>query len=1798
MKVSIAEGNCHKDFIVHPRNSHIGKIAGTHTGYKYKPTWRLSTTIVETTEDAKYVQLEEIIFSRKSLTETYVEQVKRFDTWLIQHRIVRNIARRRRYHNRENPVSTPKRKRLDRQEKLAAKVLDILHRDRKFLFKLRVEAKLKKMNGDMLSFTPQDGAQEHFAMGLDHMLSSVSALAGQHLSEPVMMEIEGIIALLLALQGTRDFVSACAVLALYFRKYYDRSLAMQAMEYVQNFITDPQGGLEDPDLEGAEGASTYDWIEMMKNLHGNWSMVKENKLFGHLSKVLGLVVTMEMCKASDVTFSIKEMKLIEPDQKVIHGSAMDIVDAALGSVSFFVEIASLCWKNNSLKPLVVNDAAAIELDEEYANICSYWELVKNGNLKKVRGISDHEFDNRLEALGFKLRALLPNLKSFDKKLVQEKYSRLLNMKNDFTTMKLSSGTRKAPYAIELYGESSQGKSTLGEQALSAMLSSAKLPTGKEYQASYNPADKYMSTWTTDKLVMTIDDIANEKSDFVEKPPTRTIIDLCNNQPYYANMADLNSKGKIFVEPAIVLVTTNVKDLDARAYSNCPYSVQRRMNIVVTVNAKPQFQFKDSRGKAIGIDSAAVAREYDSMEKEPLFDDIWTLTVERAVMPENKATTAQYEPLSYKGEKLIDVSFKRFLNFVIEEFHVHLRSQELIVGRMLRRQKQLHLCGVDGCVQMKEFCEEHPHTDIQHHDGDHQYDETSDDEEEACRAMLSTPESSVCSEEEEDSEFDIEDDETVDDAESTIDPEWEAERERQEIIHCRRYPEDMSGMIPMDPHWGEEVYDALTSTGERIYNRISGDLFGFGEVTEGAAAYLILQQGRKFAKHWDWVQCVPSSWVHNPRFQMLAMAANSGRLRTIYIRRSCIIWTAAISASAYTFRRGPGVFLPMCTMTSAAAAYLQLGMVKSVEKHYLIELEHRNSISDLYKDIRDKHVANMCKAGGIVAVLYGISKVYRIWRKRMRPSEEEVKPSEEKETKEVEPIEVQGALEPKTQQEIDERDKEESPWTQVALRPLPIQKAAANTTVEQLRKIVDKNLTYGTVETDDGNLAVNCLFLRANVAVVPQHYFKQDNIKITFRKEQPEQAAGMFSAKLSKSKSYFIPNTDLALCYVSSGGSFKDLGKYLPAGQLSKLEFDLTYRSKEGCLTKASGLADYCLTGHSETSFEGLSYKSLTMNTRPGLCGAVITSSAKPMILGFHLGGRSGTPQGCAGILTMEQYRNGLAYLRELEGVLLTGTGEQFDERVMGVDIMTNKPLHKKSPLNFQPHRSQIQYFGSCIGHTTFRSSAKPTIITEHVTDVTGAPNIYCGPIEQPQWEPWQKALENMAVPAEQFEWDILDLAIKDYKKPLIPIFKSEFWNKTRPLTDLENWNGVPGKKFLDRVKASTSIGFPLTGKKSEYLVEIEPLGDYTKVVEPVEIIQKEIDRCMDCYKRGERAFPIAKACKKDEVLSKRKCRIFFSNPTAFTFLVRKYFLPILRVLQFHPLLSECCVGVNCHGPEWDELVKHMLKFGIERLFMGDYGNYDQKLVAQILLAALRILIDFAKLVDYDPEDIAVMEAMSGDLVYAIINFNGDLIGLTEGSHISGNSLTVILNGICGSLNMRCYFFSNNKLPEGAEQMNFRDFAALCTYGDDNGGTVSEKLKNFTIKGASKFLAKYGQKFTMPDKESELVDFLPVEEFEFLKRKSVYHPKLGVELGALCDKSCFKMLHYYLRDKRSPNTPEYACALNIDTACREWFNHGEEVYEKRREQLQEIAKRAEISHLCEELNTTYDERVFEWKKRYC
>jgi hypothetical protein len=71
----------------------------------------------------------------------------------------------------------------------------------------------------------------------------------------------------------------------------------------------------------------------------------------------------------------------------------------------------------------------------------------------------------------------------------------------------------------------------------------------------------------------------------------------------------------------------------------------------------------------------------------------------------------------------------------------------------------------------------------------------------------------------------------------------------------------------------------------------------------------------------------------------------------------------------------------------------------------------------------------------------------------------------------------------------------------------------------------------------------------------------------------------------------------------------------------------------------------------------------------------------------------------------------------------------------------------------------------------------------------------------------------------------------------------------------------------------------------------------------------------------------------------------------------------------------------------------------------------------------------------------------------------------------------------------------------------------------------------------------------------------------------------------------------MRGKNCIDTEESACAQNIDGALREWFNHGEEKFEKQRYLMGEVATRAGISHMCTGLELNYNDRVADWVAKY-
>nr|ULG00099.1 MAG: putative nonstructural protein [Salisharnavirus sp.] len=1504
-------------------------------------------------------------------------------------------------------------------------------------------------------------------------LDVLSKFANVDLPDKVVREIEGLTVLIFNLTQQATPSGALSSILLWIQGRTTKSLYNNIKGYLEEILFTSQS------------SQTPDWLECLRDVRHNWQLCKDNRAFRQVSKLIGCLATLGLCDVANLEFSIGNFKVFTPEMFVKHMSAVDIADALFETVVFFTEGAFMCFQTGSLRPLLINDKTAMELDEEYAQVCAWYSLVQHGNLQRFADMSDQEFEKRLNKLSTSLRNLSQTLKGIEKKLIMDKFQKILIMQNDFVALKVACGVRHAPWAIELFGESSQGKTTLGDQLIDAVLTSQGLPTSKEYRCAYNAGDKFMSNWTSERLVLIFDDISNDKSGFVERPPTRAVVDAINNQMYYAPKAELDAKGKCFVEPWIVLATTNKKDMDAGLYSNCPYSIQRRM-ICLTVCAKREFQRMEN-GVPCGIDPTKVREFYtkDGTYSPPMFDDIWTVTIERAVKPKNLTSVAGYAPIIWKDKVMKDISMAECIQWAIEDFDAHKMNQESLLDGMRSRQFSMVCCSFPGCKHLKGNCPYHE----------------------------------------------------------------EQQFGKETVSACYRC-------------FG--VSKCLKRSVDMVYDR-----------ADVLAAEFIYKKGTQFLDNWDWIKCVPSVAFTHPYFSSLCKFLYADELkrdceREMWCIRSWFVFLCVLFFFLFDFQFAL-LLVCFCLLDCIVR---HRNVVDNAEKRLLTDLSQRNlQIAPMLRKYRDEYAKYICGLSFGIAALYAISRAYHAFRH----------------------THTQGALEPQTAAEVKSRDEEPNVWTNVKKRELPVSPQSKRISGQELSNVVQGNLLYGTIHKENGNGMVNGLMLKTGVILMPNHYFTEFGAELncTFRRSNPESSGGHFDCHLNIDASVLIPNTDLRICYVSRGGSYRNIIKYFPYLDLPSLPFFMYWRKKDGEFVVAKGVTDPGLVA-TISSFKGGMYKNLTIDTFSGLCGATLVSdTVGSTILGVHLGGTAGTPRGCYGSIYQSEINAAISQLRWIDGTLISSDDTDFRSDVLGVKFLEEKPLHTKSPLRFMPHGSQVKYVGSCIGRSVMKTSVKVTPISWAVTEHCGQPNIYGPPKFNPDWFGWQNCLANLAIPATEFSFSLLQKAVVDYKTPLLELCKSDLWKDARPLTMCENINGIPGKKFMDAIKMDTALGYPLVGVKRNRVIELDPIDGYQSHRTFDESILGEIEFCEKRYLKGERAYPIAKACKKDEILTKEKCRIFYGNALSLTFLIRKYYLPILRILQMNPLISECAVGINSHGPEWDQFYKHATKYGLDRLIGGDYKAYDQKLPSQLILAAFRILIDCARVCDYSSDDIRVMESIASDVVYAYVAFNGDLVEFTSGTHISGNSLTVIINGICGSLNLRCCYYGYGP----TRYRPFRDAVALMTYGDDNIGSVAADVNSFTIKTCSHFLSLHGQEYTMPDKTSDMVDFLPVEEFEFLKRINVYHPDLQCNVGALLEKSIFKSLHCFMRDKNTIETEEYASAVNVDGALREWFNHGSDVFEARRRQMVSVAEQCGITHMCCELHKTYDERVLEWHLHY-
>ncbi|APG76855.1 hypothetical protein 1 [Beihai picorna-like virus 7] len=1006
---------------------------------------------------------------------------------------------------------------------------------------------------------------------------------------------------------------------------------------------------------------------------------------------------------------------------------------------------------------------------------------------------------------------------------------------------------------------------------------------------------------------------------------------------------------------------------------------------------------------------------------------------------------------------------------------------------------------------------------------------------------------------------------------------------------------------LEPQFGLRLASHVKSIGSRWGHELRRTQLSMETRVEDFAVDKLVRAVQWFenSPYAKWTNYVPTSLLSNEFILGLVMSTGVDVIKAD-VKSITVMWwmiTAFLFLISFSF----SMYLAWFVFVSSGLMFLiyYSTIIEYAKSAYYKRLmNERDVMPIIFKDIREKHMQYVCGAIAGFSLIYGAVKFYKALKSTLN---------------------VQGNLNPSSISDLKNRDSEQNVW-KVPERVDPgVDKRVGSD--DRFFNRVSKNQWYLELHREGRNIVCNALCVKTGYFLIPKHMLPSEITKITL-----SQKGYRLPAILDPDAVFKGFEGDLVLMYVPNAPDAKDLSGYFAADyERSIVRAEMVYTRADG-----SHLTDTVYWQFRADVYNGAehfrgSYYKLTNDSFAGLCMATFFSkTVHSCILGVHLGGIEGKRDGCAMALCRPEILHAISELQksntafidtpqttEITGVTL---GEKFET--------DNQELHKKSPLNFIPEDSPVLVYGNVTGRASYQSSVTPTPISDIVEDVTGVPNTWGPPKfkspnpENPNdmrlWRPWYESLQYSSAPSVGFGASLVQRAADDYISDLKDKYdsQSEFWKSDiKPLTDVQTISGIDGKRFIDSMPSGTSMGFPVGGPKRNHLVELNP-DDYDDISCPrifEKFIMDEYHSSLEAWESGNMVNPIFGASLKDEPtpLSKDKVRVFQAAPVILQMALRKYFLPVARFLSMNPLVSECAVGINSAGPEWEQLADHMRKFGTDRIIAGDYSKYDLRMPAQLTQAAFGIMMEIASWTgNYSAKDFKIMNSIAYEVTNPLVNFNGDLIRFS-GTNPSGQNLTVYVNSIVNSLLHRLGFFhayptqesfgsAGEKLrAELGRDIRFRDIVSLATYGDDAKGSVMSGFDEFNHISFANFLADNDMKFTMPDKESDPVAFMDDDRADFLKRKNRFDDDLGHTVGMLDEKSIFKSLHSILKSKVQRDID--VATQNVDGALREWFFHGRDVFEHRRRQMQEIAHRGGL--MCMTLDQDFDDRVAEWKEKY-
>lgn len=740
----------------------------------------------------------------------------------------------------------------------------------------------------------------------------------------------------------------------------------------------------------------------------------------------------------------------------------------------------------------------------------------------------------------------------------------------------------------------------------------------------------------------------------------------------------------------------------------------------------------------------------------------------------------------------------------------------------------------------------------------------------------------------------------------------------------------------------------------------------------------------------------------------------------------------------------------------------------------------------------------------------------------------------------------------------------------------VSSASVHTSAENLRNIVAKRLHKAINEATGEHF--NVLPVQANIFMIPAHVVTDDEYDITILIN----GQSIKGCKVSRVVTVCVPNSDIAFLYVPNVPPQKDLSKFFAQGSLDGkvLTGQLLYNDGDKVIEYPSMALEMRDIVSTKAKFHGGRYM-LPSGTFCGLCGGVVIAQTRdktdtriPFILGIHLAGKDEI--GAAGYVTQDMIRTAVKELNGRSFIMTQASESYMPANMMGIDLHELAEPHPKCVTHDLGKESMITVLGGIDGHMSKRKTqVTQSKISPWVESIMGIEVQHKVPEDLNARIHRHTSIMTKSRPAINYNSATLELAYKDFEARLKSLPQSEFAQLGK-LDNDRNVSGADGVIAINAISLDTSMGYPLSGPKRPYFPESERVVEGITCVRDIHpLVLEEMERIESELAIGNRCNTVFTCAVKDEAVKKTKnvSRIFVGANAPFTLEVRKFFLPICALMQRNPRVTECAAGIVVQSPQWGEMFEYISEFGEDRLIAGDYKAFDSTMGPIILKAAFKLMISLAEYSGkYTLRDLTIMRGIADEITYANVNCFNTLI-IQAGTNPSGHALTVQTNSIVNSLLLRYAYYEACNNAKIARPLPFHEVARATTYGDDNLIGTKKGHDYFNHTSIAEILGKVGIVYTMADKEAETRPYINLSEASFLKHYAVKDPKTGFWRSPCEESSLAKMLHFHR--KSDILTENESCVESLQNAALKFFEFGEEVYTKRRDQMLQVAEAAGI-----------------------